>query len=1322
MQKKECLLIAMLLVSNLLASANDYILDKITSANGLPQNYVRSIIQDSKGFMWFTTYDGIVRYDGYSFKVYRRHDNGLGTGLILCVTEDQKGDIWLGTENDGMYRYSVDTDYFTRISSFLPEDCGVQKKILKIKATSSNQLWVYTDAGGIYRLTINDEKSNPYQLDQFLNQHLAFPDLLVEFNGDYLTVADGKVYIYKEAENTFHPFKEKLFKDVERLFVHKNKLYLLKDGGLAYWYNDQAGAFYQLTNHPARELFISSDDQLWLSCFDGLYKTPLLGGEKKQELETVYSGNIWAISFTEDSFGNVWIGTYRDGALRFRKNYTPFKTHLYQKSIECFIEDRLGNYWTGSINGELTVFRPTQNEIVGRETFPNGMIHTFCRKDHSNQIWVGTLNGVFECQLNDKSQITCQKLPGTDASAIRTIVQDSCYLWIGSYVKGLTLYHLSCDQSRAIYTSKSEALSLPSDIIRHLLKDRNGNIWIGTAEGLVVISGATKFRKKPSLVKFEFDTQSNKTLFTDHIINLYEARNGDVWVGTLDNGLYHLKQQAATGKWAYNRISSKEGLSNNCIKSILEDDDGWVWVATNKGLNRINPKTGTIKVYQLNDGLSNNEFCDNSCLKKEDGTLAFGGASGITAFDPADFKEETTLPKVLIIDLWLNNRSVKVGEEVNGQIPLKQSMLHTRSLILSHHNHNFSIDFVGIHFIHAQQIIYKYKLEGFDKEWVTADSMNRSAKYTNIPSGHYAFMVKASSNGGQTWTEPKTMQIEVLQSLFLRWYFILLYGIACLLVLYIAIRQVRMRQVRKNDLFLAQQEKRQIQELSEMKMSFFINLSHEFRTPLTLIISPLQKLLSTPQIEKEDLLKQLHRIQYNSSILLRLINQILELSKHDKGKLNMKLAKENVVPFCKVCFSQFQSVADDKQIQLIFRSSSESIFLIFDTFRMEEILYNLISNAINHTSAGNYVKLNVTETKEKGVLIRVSDSGTGMTKEVERHLFERFCSESGIGIGLSLTKSLVELHQGTITYESEEGKGTSFQLFFPFQDEEEAMKPVETETDATTLPSAQTWIPDETNEYKAEEAEEAQTLLIVDDNRGIVLFLEELFRPYYQILKAFDGKEAFDICCEQIPSLVISDVIMPRMDGVELCAAIKSHEETSHIPVILLTAKTSKEAQQKGLSVYADAYCSKPFDNDLLISTARAILSNRNMIARKFKTNLLQGETPERVFPEKTEQEFIQKILKIIEDNISKEELTVTYICQCIGMSQLTLNKKIKQLTSQTTNSFIRSVRLKTAAQLLLSQKQTIAEVTYAVGFNDLRYFRECFKKEFGVLPSDYTK
>ena len=509
-------------------------------------------------------------------------------------------------------------------------------------------------------------------------------------------MAEGKVYAFDKVRNTFERFQEDILEDVDQIFVHKQQLYLLKKG-LAYLYNEKTSTLFQLTNHPGRELFISSDNQLWVSSFDGLYRTSLKGLTPERAMETVFSGNPWTTSFTEDSFGNIWIGTYRNGTFCFHKNQTPFQKSMSGKNIECMSTDHSGNYWIGSLNGEVCVLDSTQKQIMGKTIFPNDMIHTICGQESSNKVWVGTMYGLYEAWIESNKQIVYQKTSGINIPSIRSIVQDSCFLWIASYNNGVTLYNYSTQQSVVTYKTDSEVLPLPSNTIRTILKDRENNLWVGTAEGLVVLNGKERFTSSPILRKFSFATHQNNLLFQDNIVHIREAKNGDIWVGTLDNGLYYLKRNPSTNDWNYQWINVQKGLSNNCIKAISEDTNNFIWVATNKGLNRIDPQTLSVKIYQLNDGLANNEFSERAYIEKRNGTLYFGGINGITSFIPAVFTEDTILPKLSFVNLSINNKTLKVGEEVNRQILLERSILNTDKLTLSSRNNNFSFDFVALH-------------------------------------------------------------------------------------------------------------------------------------------------------------------------------------------------------------------------------------------------------------------------------------------------------------------------------------------------------------------------------------------------------------------------------------------------------------------------------------------------------------------------------------------------------------------------------------------------------------------------------------------------
>ena len=506
------------------------------------------------------------------------------------------------------------------------------------------------------------------------------------------------------------------------------------------------------------------------------------------------------------------------------------------------------------------------------------------------------------------------------------------------------------------------------------------------------------------------------------------------------------------------------------------------------------------------------------------------------------------------------------------------------------------------------------------------------------------------------------------------------------------------------------------EQMFEQQKQFIGNASHEIQTPLAICRNRLEMLMEDDSLSEKQL-EELMKTHQTLEYITKLNKSLLLLTKIDNGQFTDTKQLE-LNGLLKQYLQDYEEVYDYRNIEVTIDEQDIFNVTINESLAVA-LLTNLLKNAFVHNIDGGHIRITVTK---NSITFRNSGVKNPLDKE---HIFERFYSESGVGIGLSLTKSLVELHKGTILFKSTEGEGTVFQVFIPFQNKNTLIEPLS----ETTTFSQEDSGPFTASEYIHPEIEDRDrdmsdkpALLIVDDNKGIVQILDELFCPYYKILTAFNGKEAFDLCLSQIPSLVISDIYMPEMNGIELCSAIKSTKETSHIPVILLTAKTSKEIQQEGLSVYADAYCSKPFDNDILISTVHSILTNRQMLAQKFSNNLMSEEDPTTVFPEKTDRDFIQKIIKVVEDNIANEELSVSLLCRTIGMSQLTLNKKIKQLTNQTTNAFIRSIRLKVASQMILSQKYSISEVTYAVGFSDLRYFRECFKKEFGVLPSDYKK
>ena len=1313
-----------------LAQANEYTFKHITSANGLPQNYVRSVIQDSRGFMWFTTFDGIVRYDGYSFKTYRRYDNGLDTGLMLYVTEDAAGNLWVGTEM-GLYCYDIDTDQFTRISSYFPKDFGIQRAILKIKAVGEDQIWVYTGKGGIYRIDVIDKKNNKYQLKQYLSSYYYFPSLCIPFNGYYLTVAEGKVYAFDKVRNTFERFQEDILEDVDQIFVHKQQLYLLKKG-LAYLYNEKTSTLFQLTNHPGRELFISSDNQLWVSSFDGLYRTSLKGLTPERAMETVFSGNPWTTSFTEDSFGNIWIGTYRNGTFCFHKNQTPFQKSMSGKNIECMSTDHSGNYWIGSLNGEVCVLDSTQKQIMGKTIFPNDMIHTIYGQESSNKVWVGTMHGLYEAWIESNKQIVYQKTPGINIPSIRSIVQDSCFLWIASYNNGVTLYNYSTQQSVVTYKTDSEVLPLPSNTIRTILKDRENNLWVGTAEGLVVLNGKERFTSSPIFRKFSFATHQNNLLFQDNIVHIREAKNGDIWVGTLDNGLYYLKRNPSTNDWNYQWINVQKGLSNNCIKAISEDNNSFIWVATNKGLNRIDPQTLSVKIYQLNDGLANNEFSERAYIEKRNGTLYFGGINGITSFTPAVFTEDTILPKLSFVNLSINNKTLKVGEEVNRQILLERSILNTDKLTLSSRNNNFSFDFVALHFTSTDKIIYKYKLEGFDKDWMSA-GYRKAITYTNLNPGEYKLKIKSSEEYSGKESICKEIDIIVKPPFYKSTWAYCIYVAIIIISVYLVVSFYSSKLKLRASLEYEKKEKKQIEELNQSKLRFFTNISHEFRTPLTLIVSQLEMLMERSDIQPL-VYSKLVNIHRNTLRMKRLITELLDFRKQEQGFEKFKYSKQDIYAFLDEIYLSFKEYARGKQINLEFLNKDKNLEVWFDVVQLEKVIYNLLSNAFKYTPLGGTISLSVQE-YENSVVVTVSDTGVGIAEESLDKIFDRFYqvdsmnNQKGTGIGLALAKSIIEAHKGKISVRSMEGKGTTFVVELPLGDSHitDAQKIATPDIDSSCISELTVYgsqvpadvVDDENVDNQSDETR--SKILIVEDNEELRGLLARLFSKIYTVYEAQDGEEGFEKTKEVQPDIVLSDIMMPKMSGIEMCRKIKSNFETSHIPVILLTAQTAEEYTMQGLKMGADDYVTKPFNVKHLFMRCNNLVNSRKLLQQKYAKQM--DNNVDILATNSADYQFMEQCVACVEQNLDNPDFDVNMFAQAMNTGRTKLFLKVKGITGQTPNDFILNIRLK-KAQMLLKQMdtKTVSEIAYEVGFNSPSYFIKRFRELFGVTPAQYQK
>ena len=1301
----------------------------LTTDDGLSQFSVNSLYVDENGILWIGTREGLNRYNGddiQTYKLQKNNPNSLFCNTVSRITGNHNGKIYLLC-TEGVAEFNLATQKFTTLiqgninSIYYNDGLFIGKK---------NEIYRYNEETGNFDLY--------YQLP---DRNLEI--VCIHINKDVLwlgTTTNGVYCLNIDKKELTHPIQKgnitSFYQDSEsELWIGswEEGLFRVKADGTIENFKYNAKDPHSLSSNFVRACCEDNLGNIWIGTFNGLNRYNKITGlfqnhtANDTQADGLTHSSIWCI--VKDNQGTLWLGTYFGGVNYFNPEYEIYTRYSYSSNekkglsnpvVGRTIEDRDGNLWIGTEGGGLNYYNRRTREFKwyrpqeGRNSISHNNVKALYYDADKEIIWIGThLGGLNKLDIRS-GHFTHYRMeegnPNTlPSDIIRDIIPYKSLLIIATQ-NGVCLFDPANGQCQQLFKDSKEGKSIK--MVADVTFDSEGTLWIAaTGEGVFSYRFDTC-----RLTNYRHDATNPNSLSNNNVNNITQDSKGNLWFSTSGSGLDLYRP--ATNDFE-NFDKERNGLASDCIYETQESpSSGKLLLITNEGFSIFNYKNKTFNNYSAENGFPLTAVNENALCVTCDGEIFLGGIQGMISFHEMELNFTPKPYKIILSRLIVNGREISVGDKTGI---LQHSLCHTGEITLNADQSMFSIEFATSNYIPANKDDIIYRLEGFSNEWTSTRGLH-TITYTNLNAGTYTLLIKPEGKDENLCPQAQ-LTIHVLPPYYKTTLAYFIYIIITGAVLWYLIRAYKSKIKLRESLKYEQKHIQDVEALNQSKLRFFTNISHEFRTPLTLIVAQVETLLQlqnfTPAIYNKIL-----GIYKNSIQLRELITELLDFRKQEQGHMKIKVSPHNIVNFLYENYLLFLEYASAKQINFNFEKETDELEVWYDQKQMQKVINNLLSNAIKHTPDGGSITLDVME-QEKGVSIHITDSGTGMTEEVKKHIFERFYSESGVGIGLSLTKSLVELHKGTILFKSTEGEGTVFQVFIPFQNKNTLIEPLS----ETTTFSQEDSGPFTASEYIHPEIEDRDrdmsdkpALLIVDDNKGIVQILDELFCPYYKILTTFNGKEAFDLCLSQIPSLVISDIYMPEMNGIELCSAIKSTKETSHIPVILLTAKTSKEIQQEGLSVYADAYCSKPFDNDILISTVHSILTNRQMLAQKFSNNLMSEEDPTTVFPEKTDRDFIQKIIKVVEDNIANEELSVSLLCRTIGMSQLTLNKKIKQLTNQTTNAFIRSIRLKVASQMILSQKYSISEVTYAVGFSDLRYFRECFKKEFGVLPSDYKK
>lgn len=1311
------------------------VFSKISVADGLSSATVTSIIKDDQGYLWVGTKDGLNKYDGYDFKIYRNDPidhNSLIRNWILAVFQDSKGGIWVTTFGGGVHYYNRQKDKFIRVS-------GIDNPVITdIIEDRQGRLWFAGNALICFDLVNSRWHTYSHQL----------PDI-------YYTTISG---IAQENENEFWVSMNDSF----YLWNLKTKSYKK--------FVHEPGNINSLGSPRINTILKDDNGNLWIATRGaGLDRYHIESGKFTHypSVKDESDGPLVNTIRTLCSDGNLlWLGTENGGLSKFDTRTNKFAHYYFDKnnprglsdnSIWSLYKDNEGRLWIGTFSFGLCVIDPYQNKFSAiKLPFENAVVNAVL-KDQKKRLWIGTEGGIVRMQGDNTRQYLNEP---TDRSKggipVLSIFEDSSgRIWIGTWNGGVFQYNETLDKfisiakegdgkydlsnfnnysiiessfNKEILIASYDGLNiLPvnfgelgviklkdtiRDYIRVLFEDSKGNIWVGSHTGIRLYNSAKK-----SLIPVFSNNSDRSGQLRVAVACIFEDSKGKLWVGT-DSGLFGIESFSVT-----NHYTMADGFANHDVRGIQQDKKGNLWLSTNTGITMFNPDTQRLKNYDATDGIFSNGFKVNSQFRDSEGNIYFGGSDGIILIEPDKLVDNPYPPTVVLKDLKIFNKSIKIDAQDSI---LKSHISETKEITVGHDASMITVDFVALNFSASDKDQYAYQLKGFDHIW-NCVGKTRSATYTNLSPGSYIFSVKASNNDGIWSNATDALTIHVLPPWWRTNWAYVMYAVVILMLLYLFRNIILMRAHFAHDIKMERLKLENAERLNRAKLDFFTNISHEFRTPLTIIIGLIENMNSSA-IDHQ-IKNKLHTANLNASRLLRLVNELLDFRKTESGKMKLRVVERNIVSFIREIKLSFEPLAEQRQIGFSFHATADVVNAWIDTEQFEKVIVNLLSNAFKNTPTGGNVSLFIGTSFDK-VIISVQDNGKGIKPEFLSSLFQTFFTADtdqrspGTGIGLALTKNIVELHHGKIEVESIQNKSTRFNVTLllgnkHFNDTEIITSDQDLEK---MLPPSDSYIVDNVHwEVDDEGGTCERKLLIVDDNQDVRMLLTTMFGKYYTILEAPDGVSAWELAIREIPDIIISDVMMPDKDGISLCRELKSNINTCHIPIILLTARTSFTYQLEGLEMGADDYITKPFNGQLLFLKIRNLLQLRERSQKLFNDHRVLQVEPHQIAIAPRDQLFIETALKSVEDNIANVEYGVEDLGRDVGMSKTTLFRKLKAVTGQSANEFIRTIRLKRAAQLLALNQFTVSEIAYMVGFNDVKYFRSCFKRLFNLSPTDYS-
>lgn len=1339
------LILSVLFLSETHAQDDDLLFRRISPEEGFTYGAIKVIEEDANGFIWFGTEHGLYRYNSRQVEKFVGENGNVHSipgNNIDDLFKDSQGRLWIAANKAFCY-FDESGQHFMRISLEGSACDGVNVTADKIIENKKEDIYVL-HCNQIYRMDFQDSLFR--KVSVALQDSSDIITCIAFDNADNLWAGTSHGFVYSSPEpyQQFEIFFHRQDDRIQAIYQDNNTLWIgyetrgadhVNSQGILISHYSQYGfdSEGQPGNDRVRGIIKDSQNRIWIGTNNGLL---LIDRNRTRLIRRDYYNNLPHNSIHSlfmDSREGIWVGTWSGGLIYLGKNKTQFlhfnhnpgNKPLMSNVVSSFAEDKAGSVWISTEDGGLNHFdRATKEFTSFAGKIPGsspGNIKKICY-DGTDHLWLGTYAvGLWSFDI---SSAIYRRHPvgGKTNISIYDILYEGDGMWLASFGEGLIYYDPKKDVVKQYLSVNNDPYSLSSNLARTLLPDRYGGLWVGTQNGL-------NYKPKGSeqFTRYFYNQYGIQSISNNQIFNLFEDSSGLIWIGTGGGGVNFFDPETSE----FSVLNKEDGLAGASVYGILEDKNGNLWFSTENGLSCYSPRNRSFRNFTKEDGLQGNQFNPGAAYASANGEFLFGGPNGFNLFNPELITKNPVSPKVFISSLEINNQKV---DPSSGHESLTSAIHTLDELVLKHHQNTLSFGFVANNFTQPNKNQFRYRLVNYQNQWIDAGTSGK-ATFTLVPPGKYILEVIGSNNDGIWSEQPAQLKINILNPFWRSnpayFLYILILSAAALLIR----REIILRQRLKNQLLVEKVQRENEENLHQLKLRIFTNISHEFRTPLTLILSPLEFIMAKKNHDK-DTREHLEMIRRNANRLRMLINQIIDFRRFELGKIEYNPVRTDLIRLCRDICIHFESYAVDKSVSFRMDSLFSCMEMNLDPEKLDKVIFNLISNAFKYTPDGGSIRLNVYESDAnpatttgfstnpelsgKVIAIRVSDSGPGVPDDDIPKLFDRFYRSGngmlqGTGIGLHLCSEYTRLHKGAITVENLPEKGLAVTVLLPVMPDEVNSGTIKKTSKRWEAQRADVNIEEDMRENRKKLT---HSILVIEDNLDMQRQIRILLENDYKVVFASNGKQGLEMAREIYPDLVLSDIIMPEMDGLELCRRLKEDLQTSHIPVILLTALSETDKQVDGLEIGADAYITKPFDNKLLKAQISNLLNSRIRLQKSFKDS--EEKWAGDINLNQRDKNLIEKSVQIIEKHLLDSGFSVEQLSQKLGVSRSSLHRKMKALTNQSATEFIRYVRLRKAVKLMKEGLLNIDEICYAVGFNSHSYFTQCFKQQFGKTPTEY--